>query len=121
VNFTPQNNRLAPPVKNHPLLQAPEGDLDFILQFVLASGSLKEMARIHGVSYPTIRATLDRVIASLQTHLDGQTPDPMIDFLADLVERGEIKMTAATSIRSLYRQAIERQALERTLQKENPK
>ena len=40
-----------------------EEDLDFITQFVLASGSLKEMAQLHQVSYPTIRLTLDRLIA----------------------------------------------------------
>jgi hypothetical protein len=40
-------------------------DLDFVLGFVRASGSLKETARIQGQSYPTIRARLDEVIAML--------------------------------------------------------
>ena len=39
---------------------------EFIIQFVIASGSLKEMARILGVSYPTVRARLDRIIECLQ-------------------------------------------------------
>ena len=55
--------------KQHPLLLLAEEDLDFVVQFVLASGSLKEMAMLHQVSYPTIRATLDRVIANLRQSL----------------------------------------------------
>ena len=43
-----------------------EEDLAFIRRFVLASGSLKEMATIYGVSYPTIRLRLDRLIEKLK-------------------------------------------------------
>ena len=96
----------------HPLLQMPEEDLDFILQFVLESGSLKEMARLHGVSYPTIRASLDRVIVSLRERMQGRAPDPLTDLLADLLERGEIKATTARSIRSVYREQLAAQARE---------
>jgi len=103
---------MVPPAKErrpreHPLSLLPEEDLDFVLQFVLASGSLKEMARLHGVSYPTIRNTLDRVIASLHHHVNGAAPDPMTNLLADLVERGEIKLTVAQNIRTLYRTALD--------------
>jgi hypothetical protein len=96
--------------KEHPLLLLPEEDLDFVVQFVLASGSLKEMALLHHVSYPTIRATLDRVIANLRQSLSGAPPDPMTGLLADLVERGEIKVTVAKQIRSVHRTALERGA-----------
>ena len=93
--------------REHPLLLLPEEDLDFVTQFVLASGSLKEMAMLHQVSYPTIRATLDRVIASLRRTMSGVLPDPMTDLLADLVERGEIKVSVAKNIRKLHREALE--------------
>jgi hypothetical protein len=92
---------------DHPLAQMSPEDLDFVVQFVLASGSLKEMARLHGVSYPTIRATLDRVIGKLQDRIQGQAPDPLTDYLADLVERGEIKPAAARTIRELHRKKLE--------------
>ena len=36
-------------------------DVAFIRRFVLASGSLKEMAAQYGVSYPTVRLRLDRL------------------------------------------------------------
>jgi hypothetical protein len=39
-----------------------EEDLVFVKRFIVASGSLKEIARIYGVSYPTVRHRLDRLI-----------------------------------------------------------
>lgn len=44
-----------------------EEDLAFIKRFVLCSGSLKEMAKLYGVTYPTIRLRLDRLIAKVET------------------------------------------------------
>jgi hypothetical protein len=41
-------------------------DQAFICDFVKASGSLKEMAALLKVSYPTVRNRLDEVIAKLQ-------------------------------------------------------
>jgi hypothetical protein len=41
----------------------------FIEMFVLAGGSLKELAEQTGVSYPTIRSRLDKVIESLREQI----------------------------------------------------
>ncbi len=47
---------------------APE-DQEFVVEFVEASGSLKEVARLFDVSYPTVRNRLDEIIEDLkQTH-----------------------------------------------------
>lgn len=54
-----------------------EEDLSFIKRFVLASGSLKQMATAYGVTYPTIRLRLDRLIAKVQVVDQQQT---MSDF-----------------------------------------
>ena len=40
-------------------------DQEFTLAFIRASGSLKEMAKLLGVSYPTVRNRLDDVIDRL--------------------------------------------------------
>lgn len=40
-------------------------DLVFVKKFLLASGSLKEMARQYGVTYPTVRLRLDRLIQKI--------------------------------------------------------
>ena len=50
-----------------PLLAGlPPDDQRFILDFVKSSGSLKEMARLLGVSYPTVRNRLDEIIARVR-------------------------------------------------------
>lgn len=41
-------------------------DQAFVCEFVKASGSLKEMASIMKISYPTVRNRLDDVISKLQ-------------------------------------------------------
>ena len=47
------------------LVSLPRDEQEFTLAFVRASGSLKEMARIMGVSYPTVRNRLDEIIRRL--------------------------------------------------------
>lgn len=43
-------------------------DLAFLKRFVLASGSLKELAEAYGISYPTVRLRLDRLIAKIKVY-----------------------------------------------------
>ena len=49
-----------------------EEDLAFIKNFVLTSGSLKEMAAKYGVTYPTVRLRLDRLIEKIKMHEDQE-------------------------------------------------
>lgn len=46
-------------------------DQSFIKRFVLASGSLKDLAQVYGISYPTVRLRLDRLIEKIKI-LDSQ-------------------------------------------------
>jgi hypothetical protein len=48
------------------LVRLSRDDQEFVLDFVKASGSLKEMAKIMGVSYPTVRNRLDEIIERLK-------------------------------------------------------
>jgi hypothetical protein len=48
-----------------PLLRLRDDDLQFILDFVKCSGSLKDMAIIQKVSYPTLRNRLNLLIDTL--------------------------------------------------------
>jgi hypothetical protein len=48
-----------------------EDDLAFVKRFILVSGSLKELADAYGVSYPTLRLRLDRLIEKIKI-LDSQ-------------------------------------------------
>ena len=92
----------------HPLLTLTEGDLEFVLRLVLASGSLKALAEAYGVSYPTIRAKLDRVIAQLDAAVKGRPTDPMAELLADYLEKGELGPSAARAILEQHRKEIKK-------------
>ncbi|MBI1390627.1 MAG: DUF2089 family protein [bacterium] len=41
-------------------------DIQFLKRFVLASGSLKALAEEYGISYPTVRTRLDRLIEKIK-------------------------------------------------------
>ena len=64
----------------------------FIELFVLAGGSLKEIAEQTGVSYPTVRSRLDKVIAALQQELSrssggktqNMTPEQKAKLMKDI-------------------------------------
>jgi hypothetical protein len=45
------------------LLRLPVQDLQFVTSFVKVSGSLKEMSKLQGQSYPTIRNRLNEIIS----------------------------------------------------------
>jgi len=93
----------------HPLARLSREDLDLITEFVLHSGSLKDLGQAYGVSYPTIRSRMDALIGRLRLAIDGRRPDPLSDLLANLVERGELTASAARSIRDTVRQSQEKQ------------
>lgn len=77
-------------------------DQIFVAAFVRSHGSIKEMERVFGVSYPTIKARLNRIAGQLE--FVDTDPKPLGanpargDILARL-ERGEI--TAAEAIAQL--------------------
>jgi hypothetical protein len=48
------------------LVSLSKDDQEFTLEFIKASGSLKEMAKIMHVSYPTVRNRLDEIIEKLK-------------------------------------------------------
>ena len=43
------------------LAKLSDEDVSFIKRFVLASGSLKDLAKAYDISYPTVRLRLDRL------------------------------------------------------------
>ncbi len=68
----------------------------FIEIFVLASGSLKEIAEQTGVSYPTVRSRLDKVIASLREEI-GRTQQTKGTIL-DAVSEGKLSAEGAAKL-----------------------
>jgi len=72
-------------------------DQIFIIAFVCSHGSIKEMEQVFGVSYPTIKARLNRISASLE--FVETNPAPSRDEILDRLSRGEI--TAEQAIEEL--------------------
>ncbi len=83
-----------------------EEDLAFIKRFVLASGSLKEVARGYGVSYPTVRLRLDRLIEKVRLG-DAGEPEPYIALIRRLAVEERIDAGAARTLIDEYRKLKE--------------
>ena len=71
-----------------------EEDLVFIKKFVLASGSLKEVAKQYQVTYPTVRLRLDRLIQKIQMG-DEQECDHYISLIKRFALDGKIDRNTA--------------------------
>src|SRR5439155_2727657 len=75
-----------------------EEDLAFLKRFVLASGSLKELAQAYSISYPTVRLRLDRLIAKIEV-FDSQTPmSPFERTLRGLHADGKIDLATLKTL-----------------------
>jgi len=70
------------------LLKLSEEDLQFVCSFVKCSGSLKEMAKIQNISYPTLRNRLNALIENMN-NLEIKHRDSKAEIL-ELVESGTI-------------------------------
>ncbi|MFI0450261.1 DUF2089 domain-containing protein [Actinomadura sp. 6N118] len=75
------------------LAQLSVNDQVFVAAFVRSHGSIKEMERIFGVSYPTVKARLNRIAE----HLDfvDIDPAPTGADVVDRLRRGEISAQEA--------------------------
>jgi hypothetical protein len=72
-------------------------DQVFVAAFVRSHGSIKEMEQVFGVSYPTVKARLNRIAAQLE--FVDTDPKPLRNEILDRLDRGEI--SAADAIRQL--------------------
>ena len=83
-----------------------EEDWQFIKRFVLASGSLKQMAADYSVSYPTVRARLDRLIAKVRAAEEPDAKDPLEQRLRLLVADGRLSTSVARELISAHRDTL---------------
>ncbi len=78
-------------------------DLEFIKNFVLKSGSLKEIAKIYEVSYPTVRLKLDRLIEKIKIN-DAADNEEFIKFIKKLTIDDRIRVEDAKLIIEKFKQ-----------------
>ena len=84
------------------IINLDDEDVSFIKRFLLASGSLKEMARQYGVTYPTVRLRLDRLIQKIRTNDDAES-EPYIALIKRLAIDDKLDFDTAKVLISEYK------------------
>lgn len=89
-----------------PWIQAlSEEDWHFIRRFILASGSLKEVARQYGISYPTVRIRLNRLIEKIRALEESKADSPFHQAVKLLVAEGKLDVTVARTLIRAFNQS----------------
>ena len=77
------------------LLRLSGEDQIFVAAFLRSHGSIKEMEQVFGVSYPTVKARLNRIASTLEfVDID---PQPLRSEVLERLSRGEISAEDAIS------------------------
>jgi len=105
-NLFEEGDKLAVEIVPEWLANLEDEDLNFIKRFIISSGSLKEIANIYGVTYPTVRLKLDRVIQKIQLSDDTQN-EPYISLIKRLAVNEKIDFDTAKVLISEYRKIKE--------------
>jgi hypothetical protein len=79
-----------------------EEDVAFIRKFLLASGSLKDMAAQYNVTYPTVRLRLDKLIQKIQLD-EAPDEDPYITIVKRLAVNGKLDFDTAKLLITTYK------------------
>ena len=83
-----------------PLAQLPAEDQVFVAAFVRCHGSIKQMEKYFGVSYPTIKNRLNKIgsqlsFVEIEQGPDTDSPPPTRSDVLDRVSRGELTVAQA--------------------------
>jgi hypothetical protein len=83
------------------LAQLSSEDQVFVAAFVRSHGSIKEMEQVFGVSYPTVKARLNRIAAMLElvemVPMTEAVPQPDRSDVLERLKRGEITADQAVT------------------------
>ena len=82
-------------------------DLAFLKRLVLASGSLKDVAAAYGVSYPTVRLRLDRLIARVQVYDSQEITDDFERVLRAQFADGKLDAATFKRLLTAYHEQIQ--------------
>ncbi len=79
-----------------------ETDLVFIKRFVLASGSIKDLAQHYGITYPTLRLRLNRLIERVKALDDETEPSDFRRYVKALALDGRLDIQTAKELIRLH-------------------
>ena len=77
-------------------------DFAFIKRFLLASGSLKEVAGQYNVTYPTVRLRLDKLIQKIQMS-ESTANEPYIALIRRLAINDKLDLVTAKLLINEYK------------------
>lgn len=86
-----------------------EEDWAFLKRFLLASGSLKALARVYEISYPTVRARLDRLIAKVKAAEEPCPGDAFERKLRILVADAALPPSLAKELLAAHRTSLKQE------------
>ena len=84
------------------MMNLDDEDVSFIKKFLLASGSLKEIANQYAVTYPTVRLRLDKLIQKIRISEDA-TNEPYISLIKRLAVNDKVDFETAKILISEYK------------------
>lgn len=84
-------------------------DASFIKRFVLASGSLKDLAKAYGITYPTVRLRLDRLIEKIKVFDSQEIVSEFERALRARYAEGKIDMETLKALLAAHKDELERQ------------
>jgi hypothetical protein len=77
-------------------------DVSFIKKFILASGSLKEIANQYNVTYPTVRLRLDKLIQKIQIS-ENTANEPYVALIKRLAVNEKVDFDTAKILINEYK------------------
>ena len=83
-----------------------EGELLLLKRFLLNSGSLKGLASECGITYPTVRARLDRLIEKVTATDLPEGEDAFDRLLGLLVEQGVMVQGTARTLQNAHKRVV---------------
>jgi hypothetical protein len=81
-------------------------DLAFLKRFLLASGTLKDLAAQYGISYPTVRLRVDRLIQKVNLLDQQTTAGPFEQRLRSLYADGKLDDRTFVELLDSYHEEI---------------
>jgi hypothetical protein len=83
-------------------------EIAFVRRFLLASGSLKQLAEDYEVSYPTIRLRLDALIEKVKALGCGKPPSALRLAVRRMVAEGEMEVDVARKLLKAHDEDMDR-------------
>lgn len=86
-------------------LELNEEEASFVKNFLLSSGSIKELAGTYSTSYPTIRKKIDKLIQKIQVN-ERKENDTVVKLINQLKEEGKIDQEIAKTVVLEYSKSL---------------